>query len=151
MATIPPNITDGRALNYLFHEIHTPLEVLVSFNPNDTVDKPGYAGATGYYYGGTAYQSADAGDSRVILVLGRRHHAVQVTSTQTSSYSIQVEGSMDGKTWSNIQSAWTTDAIYNFDALIKFVRFNVTVLNLTGGYNNALAYGLKIMYVAVAD
>ena len=150
-ATVPPSSSDGRSLGYRYVNIHTPLEVLASYNPNDSVDRPGYAGATGYYYGGVNYQGDDSGDSRVIPVLGRRHHSVQVTSTQTSAYSVQVEGSLDGITWSNLQTAFTADSLYNFDALIKFIRFHVTALTLSGGYDNTIAYGLNILYIGVAD
>jgi hypothetical protein len=127
---IPPNATDGRALSYSYYNIHVPLDLVASTDIANANN--GYAQFPGHYFGGQVYQGDDSGSYEVIPVIGRYRHVYQLVSSQVNSYSVKAQGSLDGTTWVDADTAQTSDTQRAFAALYKFLRFNISALDIAG-------------------
>lgn len=145
---VPGTGSDIAALLYAYGTLNSPIDVVATMNQAQTNN--GYVSTVGIYAGPAPYTAGDAPDSNVIPVLGRKTHAFQVVSSNTLSYSIQMEGSLDGVDWKIVGSAVTTDGITQVasPSLFKYVRFHLTAWSEVGSPNGALPVGVYVKYLA---
>jgi len=104
------------------------------------------------YYGAPPPLSDGGPDFRSLYVLGRYYHTVQFVSSNVSAYSARVQGSLDGLVWTDLAAgATSSDAIVSFTGLYKYLRLHATTITLSGGPSYTSDYGLKVIYIGVAQ
>ena len=135
---------------YRAQGLEVPLEVVLTYDPANLVNKEYATTGTPTFYAGNQ-PNQNPYDSLSLNVLGRYYHTFQVHKAQTSSYSLKMQGSLDGFTWSDISgTTQTTDGIYTFTGIYKYLRLDITAMSLTGGYDNTVDYGVRVVYIGCA-
>jgi hypothetical protein len=143
---VPGSGTDLAALSRQYMQTGASLDVPVMLDALQ--DNNGFASAIGSYAGPVPYTAGDCPDTNVIPVLGRKNHAFQVVTSNTLSYSVQAEGSLDGLNWKIIGAAVSADGITQFTGLFKYVRFHLTAWAEVASPTAGIPVGVSVRYLA---
>lgn len=144
----PGNGSDLNTLQRQNYISGAPLDVILTNVL--TQDNNGFASTAGKYYGGVPYSGTDSPDTQVLNVLGKKYHAFHVAANNATSFSVQLEGSIDGLAWDTIGTAITAVGTTQVAAvtLYKFVRANLTAFVAVGSPDPTKPTGVSVHYLA---
>lgn len=145
---IPGASSNIREAQYRYYMDGTDLDVILTTDVNQS--NGGYAQATGIWYGGVPVQAGDVPDGQVLPVAGRYKYALEVNPQQMTSFSCQLEGSIDGLNWYILGTAITAGGISQYTGAYKYMRLNITAYTQVASPNGALPLGIQARLLAVS-